>query len=1349
MRRRTWLMYPGMVLAMTLGVARADTTNSLAAVFGGQGELWKVASGEFSIEHDPALGADVLSVATNTALTLESQTAYPDAQEIRARVRLRTDGMPNPWAYFHFGLTNAADTGFYVQLVANRGISLITANVLDRGRPLHDLAALSAKSDWDHNFAYAYSFGYYLRAYEQILPGWEENYRAQIEDAMARLPDLEHKWADVRIQYRKGLVRVWLDDRLVATREDPALDGQGLQKINLGNGLQLASYTVMPWSDDANFLPVELGHYANARAFLGKASVDPASLPPAGKPAMVEGVPFIFAGVNVEGNDHIDVGQSFLRQANEMGYLQTYGANGRWNGAGFRDPARIQIRIPNAGFDAIYFIAASDGEPTNIPLVSAMFYRPQAGYAESFETRVPVATATGGEAKPLPVTLSNGKKTNLWLVKMPLDREKLTALSDMDIVEVEFTKQVQLYRSYPDPISYGWHQGGLPSGVHIYAATFSRSPITFDWQPDRFGHVWTAPEVPAYTATLTNRSTAAITGKLTVTTRSFDGTEETKQEAPITIAPGQAAQAKFSLPVKLNGYHDITASLETGGQTWAERRSFVRHAPDTRSAKWTEGRGGLFRWWSYGGGHYTPKGEHHVRLMTAAGARTEPPTMGNPWFVSPQAWAVEDQPDPAKVEEFKASIVKQVQEHESKLPPEKRADDLYMYPEPHISRRLTAGNYPEYWGDPPFEYTEEEKHHVKMFMVTSRIAAETYRATFPGRKILIPWGDPLFIVPLLRAGFPKELIDGSAVDVPGFERIPERQLHEQSIHRLYQLKREYEKAGIPHPRLQFNEGIFVPTEPGSVTWREQMDIYHRWTLLSMAYGVTRFYSGWFAFDCGNYYGAEHYGGCGIQRRIPYCDPKPAYAAYATMTDKLNEANFDGWLKTGSHTTYCLRFKHDTRGFIYALWTLRGKRPVTLTLSADAKAGVTDSMNNTKEVASQDKRLTVMTDQSVIYVTGAGEVMAVAVGDPDNSDDVPAKDARQIADLGDGSWKYTADRDEVYEHNHWGIYPAAGKFSAAMADDAGHGRVLVSKLEKQARVREVMPWYSVLKPAKPIRLDGAPSHLGLWVKGNSDWGRFIYIVRDAKGERWISIGTKDDYNCDDAHSWSSFNFDGWRYLRFELPGHLGWDNFRKHGATWWGSSAKAVSSPTGKPNGDDIVDLPLTLEEIIVEQRSHILYVNDVQPVAGDTVSFGKLYVEYERPEDSSAEAVKESRLRMPRPKTPDLPNQIARLTKEGVGAPTKLLKLTPPTHYYDGTRMQVHFAEVPGAKKYTLWVGAYEDGRGAVNLVPAGIANNQLVTGLRPSIKLYYWITYTDANDKESKPSPVHAEVTVDNFKEK
>ena len=36
---------------------------------------------------------------------------------------------------------------------------------------------------------------------------------------------------------------------------------------------------------------------------------------------------------------------------------------------------------------------------------------------------------------------------------------------------------------------------------------------------------------------------------------------------------------------------------------------------------------------------------------------------------------------------------------------------------------------------------------------------------------------------------------------------------------------EYKKVGMTKPELWACEGTFVPTEPGSCTWREQMDIY--------------------------------------------------------------------------------------------------------------------------------------------------------------------------------------------------------------------------------------------------------------------------------------------------------------------------------------------------------------------------------------------------------------------------------------------------------------------------------------------------------------------------------------------
>jgi hypothetical protein len=1207
---------------------------SLEPVLGkGADAIWQQTGGPFAVAKDQAGSALYLTVG-KAALVLESKAPQKGAREVRARVRLRTEEAPSVAADFSFAKKDTKDPGLRVVLTSARGAETITCQVQQGGKPLHDAAALPKNQNWEWIASNAFTF--YPRAYspKDNRKEWPADVRTRIERDMAGLPAAGDKWLEVRVQLWPGQVRVWLDDHLVAHKLSPELPLDGLARVELSPGVQLAGYEVLTWTPTPGYELVRLAGYANARGFLGAATVQPAALPPA-EAVQVGGVHFVLARAGAEGHDHIDVGRSLYRQANLAGYMPSSGH--RWIGSTHRDPARIQLRIPGGYYDTLYLLAAADERPDHIPLVSAMFYRPNAGFAETFEAQVPLATAKAAAGPAWPVTLSDGRKVNLWLVKVPLDPGRLSAFADMDIIEVELTKKVHQFRSYPDPFIYGWHQGGLPSAVHVYGLTLGTCPVAFDFSPDKFGHVWTAPEVPAYTAALTNRTDTEQVGKLTIVSSSWissDGAAEaSKQVRQVRLNKGETQRLKFSVPVKRNGYHDLTATLEIAGRTWTEKRSFVRLAPDTRAPRWTEGKGCLFGYWSYHGGHHTPKADHHINLMTAAGARTSIGLASpkNPsaqkhwarvpagaWEVSPQDWAAKEPYDPKKYAEYQKAVIDTYTKARNAVPPEFRPDHVYFFPEPHVSQRLTEGNYPSYWNDADPALTAEEKQRLRTFSVTAKAAAEAIRRTWPDLKILIPWGDPLFAVPLLRSGFPKNLIDGSGLDNPGFERLPEMQLHHIALHRLYTLRKEYEKAGIPNPRLQYCEGIFVPTEPGAVSPREQMDLYNRWAILSMAYGVQRFYSGWFAFDCGNYYGSEHYGGCGIQRRIPYCDPKPAYAAYATMTDRLDQANFAGWLKTGSLTTYCLHFK-GPRGNVYTLWTIRGKRPVTLTLATDAAVQVTDAMNNTRTLQSKDRRLTVSTDPSVLYVTSLAAVVAAAVGEPDHSDAQPAKDARLLADLGDGTWRYSGQRDPVYEKGHYSVIRYPGKFTAeAVTGGAAPGKVLRSTLGVQDKTHELMPWYNILVPAKPIPLEGAPSHLGLWVKGASDWGRVVYVLRDAKGEKWASIGTQDEYNCDDVHSWSAFNFDGWRYLRFELPGHTGYDSFRKHGTTWWRSDG-----------GDGVVDLPLALEAIIVEQRTHVLYVNDVQPAASDAVFFGRLYVEHATPADATAEAVRVSRLRMP------------------------------------------------------------------------------------------------------------------------
>src|SRR4051812_17010225 len=408
--------------------------------------------------------------------------------------------------------------------------------------------------------------------------------------------------------------------------------------------------------------------------------------------------------------------------------------------------------------------------------------------------------------------------------------------------------------------------------------------------------------------------------------------------------------------------------------------------------------------------------------------------MGGPnaWAVSAQRdWAAEEKPDPAKYEAYKTMAVEALRKVQGDHP-----DVVTFFAAPHIPRDLTAGNLPEYWGEPPYQMNDEEKQSLLTFMNTARSAAEGVRAAWPKTKVLIPWGDPLFVAPFLRAGFPKNLIDGSGLDMIGFERLPEQQLYQMSTHRLYELREEYRKAGIANPTLAYIEGTFVPTEPGACTWEEQAERYHRWTLLSLAYGVDRFYSGWFSHDCGNYYGAEHYGGCGIFRRIPYSDPKPGYAHYATMTRILERSKFDKWLPTGSMTAYALKFAKPEVGSIYALWNIRGKRTATLTLEKDGPITVTDSMDNATTLKSANRAVTVTIGTSPIYLTGAGEVQSISLGAPDNSESVewarnrnqetwqtgPAKRSAPvgqevtIANLGDGSWTLAEERDAAYENN---------------------------------------------------------------------------------------------------------------------------------------------------------------------------------------------------------------------------------------------------------------------------------------------------------------------------------------------
>ena len=162
--------------------------------------------------------------------------------------------------------------------------------------------------------------------------------------------------------------------------------------------------------------------------------------------------------------------------------------------------------------------------------------------------------------------------------------------------------------------------------------------------------------------------------------------------------------------MKLNGYHDIEATLDIGGRKW--REALVRATRAGHARALDRRQGALFGYWSYHGGHYTPKAEHHIELMTKAGARTSIglPVKDHPlikkhwarvpcgaWEVSPQPWAREEKYDPKKYEEYGKKVVETYRKAREAVPAEYRPDHVYFFPEPHVSQRLTEGNYAAYW----------------------------------------------------------------------------------------------------------------------------------------------------------------------------------------------------------------------------------------------------------------------------------------------------------------------------------------------------------------------------------------------------------------------------------------------------------------------------------------------------------------------------------------------------------------------------------------------------------------------------------------------------------------------------
>ncbi len=1196
---------------------------------------------------------------------------------------------------------------------------------------------------------------YLVRTLVKNRLNWPEMVRKRFENDIAAMEPLDKKWLSIRYVIKQNSVQVWLDDRLLRETKSEGISTDGFFRIYCYSGIDISSIKIKGSRDYGNFVPVPIDGYVNESLFPANDRIKDILVPGKNNEISVSGIPFALSKNFFNEASHIDIGKSWARFGMLEGAFDGWqGDTPRWAGAMQIEPGRICLRVPNNQYTKLHLLASSDDTPDTLPELTAVFYRPGAGHPVCFEKKVPLYKSDPSDTRKIPFITENGKRGNLYLITIPLLKEELKGFSDLPYLEFELTKKVRIYRSFPDPIYYSMHQAGLPSSVHVFAITFEKLDVTVDFVPSQFAHVWTSPERIEYSCRLTNTSGNKKNVLVSIATESYDRKEKTKIKKEVIVPAGRSISVPFILKLSRFGYHRTTFTINDSGETRIMTGSLAYLHPDTRErGDWTEGKGQIFGFWDWNGGHDTPSGVPRLEVMVKAGVESSmhpfyeslcPETeliflkqnKMKSYFLAYQLHMTKEflgvEWDPSKPEEMKKAVIEAIKKSPLSKPTDVNIPELAVFFAEPLLGPVSYISLPEYYGDPPYQMTDSEKAAYEKYLQQFVIAASAIKQQWPDSKCLLPWGIPSFPIPFLRySKEATELMDGPALDVVLFERIPEMQMHQVTFASvMWQLKQEWLKAGKKWPELMAIEGPSVsPSMPGALTEQEEADHTVRAYLILMAYNTTRHFGCPAGFQCAGAWGETHYGG-GLCSRIPLLYPKPVYCAYATLTRQTNRMKYIKMIPAGSNTVFCLQFKHYRTGkLLHVFWTIRGTRNISIEAQNKPVITVYDQMDNVTEIKEKNGKFSVNIGPSPCYVWGLEKDPVITLGEAVHSDSRPGKYSIKISNPGNGKWNISGERDADYESAHMEfVKKFPGKMSAHIEKvPAKFGsRALAISLEKQEMERKTMPFYTTLVPEKPIEIPGKPSHIGLWVKANSDWGRIVYCLTDAKGEKWISNGKNGEWNVDDVHCASIFCFDGWRYLKFELPGNQPYDCFREPGTCWWGNYG-----------GDGIVDLPLKLEKIFVERRTHVITADELKPADTSDTLFGDLFAEYENKNDRTSEAVRLSCIRMKLPDTaPDIDNPILRMQQTGTLPPTRITSVSVPEREYDGTRCHVWFEKVSNAKIYEIWVSPYENGAGAISLAEGLTEPGKLLTGLNANADFYLFVVYRDSENQVSKPSP-------------
>lgn len=1010
---------------------------------------------------------------------------------------------------------------------------------------------------------------------------------AQQADLAARwdtFPAASQRFHAIEIRDARTGTQVWMDDRFAGQLAASARLDAVAFTVEAGGSLRAAQAYVRP--HHGRFLPLDVAAIARP-GVMRSAQVTP--LP---GPQQINDVPLIM----VAGSQSAEVAAA--KEMQGLRYLETDQYTSRTSLDGM--PESLHFSVPQAFYRRAWVVCAVDPDPAKDPVLTTRLTRFGVSGRGGAIADTTLTLPRGNEPLPNGITKIgdvtypsvNGTTVTVPLLLVAVDlhlgaildlladeSDRFAAMKIGPYLDLEFLGKrdhlyVQTSREHKPARD-------STSAVQLFAATLEEAPAELRLKQAQHGNIFHNHETPETTALI--RATTPGQQVLAWEISDVDGRLVRKQETIVDLTTaGSEQEIRLPLAMPDLGWYRLRITVAQPGEApyLSHDAAFALLGQDTRKA----GIESPFGTWWFGGAHYSARDLTVVGpLLQKAGLRRIPvgwtddaQTDLAPWqlTLNQQRWRFRvadlDDWDAAtkRVEAYTREMIKRF--------PDCQYVDIFHE---SFANKPTP---PELFGQPPAALTpEQELKEARVFELGLR-AARFYRERFPQFKLVVgnSGGSSTLIAMLLRRGFPRDYIDYLGSETTGQTIAPEK-MSPHTTNGIWLMRATARHFFPGQPDIPLTGCYEYTARPErDLGGQRAAEWYTRDILIPLAYRFPTVSPGLIT-DVGNAYHQTLWGSSGLCERNPLHYPKRAYVAMATLTKVLDQATLVRQVPTGSSSAHAFEFKRDG-DYIYALWTPRGVCDMQVEVSGDATLEQVGFYGQRQTVRGVAGRLNIPASTAVTYLIAAQPVQAITAGKRTFPAHQPPTNAQVITAIASSEpWVQVPDDQSLVSINR-----RPGQFTMRDVIDDERGACVELQLEPQGKLPALVGEYTLLRLRQPLTITGRPHSVGMWVKGDSSWGRVLWEVEDAKGERWIS--TIDSRDEEDWANQATIDFEGWCFLTYPLTDRSPFCHLEPNaGLGQWTASG-----------GDKRLDYPLKLVGIGVISHRASVNLTEMQPVTG-------------------------------------------------------------------------------------------------------------------------------------------------------